>query len=418
MGDMEYHDSEKAREVASRVEAFMDEVVIPREREALRTGDHISDDVLTDLWEQAKERDLFAPQVPEEFGGQGLDFSDMLPSFEQVGRSLIGAEAIRANAPQEGNMHTLEMVGTEEQKERWLRPLVSGEMQSAFSMTEPMQGAGSDPKMLRTTAYKDGDEWVINGHKWWSSDGYDADFLLVMARTDMDAHPYEGTSIILVPTDTDGVELVRNVDHLGSHLLENPGGHAEVKYRDVRVPVENTVGPENGGFRVAQMRLGGGRLTHCMRFSGMAQRSLEIAKAYVSERAGFGSDLSEKQALRQRIAEAETRLHMARTGVRHAARELDESDARIEVAMSKVFTARVTNEIIDLAIQCCGGNGIAKDLPLAHFYEGVRAFRIFDGADEVHLRSIARDAFEDVDDAEVENVLRFDPELTPENVLE
>ncbi|PSP98709.1 acyl-CoA dehydrogenase [Halobacteriales archaeon QS_4_70_19] len=415
---MEYHDSEKAREVASRVEAFMDEVVIPREREALRTGDHISDDVLTDLWEQAKERDLFAPQVPEEFGGQGLDFSDMLPSFEQVGRSLIGAEAIRANAPQEGNMHTLEMVGTEEQKERWLRPLVSGEMQSAFSMTEPMQGAGSDPKMLRTTAYKDGDEWVINGHKWWSSDGYDADFLLVMARTDMDAHPYEGTSIILVPTDTDGVELVRNVDHLGSHLLENPGGHAEVKYRDVRVPVENTVGPENGGFRVAQMRLGGGRLTHCMRFSGMAQRSLEIAKAYVSERAGFGSDLSEKQALRQRIAEAETRLHMARTGVRHAARELDESDARIEVAMSKVFTARVTNEIIDLAIQCCGGNGIAKDLPLAHFYEGVRAFRIFDGADEVHLRSIARDAFEDVDDAEVENVLRFDPELTPENVLE
>jgi acyl-CoA dehydrogenase len=415
---MEYHDSEKAREVASRVEAFMDEVVIPREREALRTGDHISDDELTDLWKQAKERDLFAPQVPEEFGGQGLDFSDMLPSFEQVGRSLIGAEAIRANAPQEGNMHTLEMVGTEEQKERWLRPLVSGEMQSAFSMTEPMQGAGSDPKMLRTTAYKDGDEWVINGHKWWSSDGYDADFLLVMARTDMDAHPYEGTSIILVPTDTDGVELVRNVDHLGSHLLENPGGHAEVKYRDVRVPVENTVGPENGGFRVAQMRLGGGRLTHCMRFSGMAQRSLEIAKAYVSERAGFGSDLSEKQALRQRIAEAETRLHMARTGVRHAARELDESDARIEVAMSKVFTARVTNEIIDLAIQCCGGNGIAKDLPLAHFYEGVRAFRIFDGADEVHLRSIARDAFEDVDDAEVENVLRFDPELTPENVLE
>jgi acyl-CoA dehydrogenase len=415
---MEYHDSEKAREVASRVEAFMDEVVIPREREALRTGDHISDDELTDLWKQAKERDLFAPQVPEEFGGQGLDFSDMLPSFEQVGRSLIGAEAIRANAPQEGNMHTLDMVGTEEQKERWLRPLVSGEMQSAFSMTEPMQGAGSDPKMLRTTAYKDGDEWVINGHKWWSSDGYDADFLLVMARTDMDAHPYEGTSIILVPTDTDGVELVRNVDHLGSHLLENPGGHAEVKYRDVRVPVENTVGPENGGFRVAQMRLGGGRLTHCMRFSGMAQRSLEIAKAYVSERAGFGSDLSEKQALRQRIAEAETRLHMARTGVRHAARELDESDARIEVAMSKVFTARVTNEIIDLAIQCCGGNGIAKDLPLAHFYEGVRAFRIFDGADEVHLRSIARDAFEDVDDAEVENVLRFDPELTPENVLE
>ena len=416
---MEYHDSEKAEEVAARVEAFMDEVVIPREREALRTGEKITQSELHDLWDQARERDLFAPQVPVEYGGQGLDFSDMLPAFEQAGRSLLGAKAIRANAPQEGNMHTLEMVGTEEQKEEYLRPLVSGDLQSAFSMTEPMQGAGSDPKMLQTTAYQDGDEWVINGHKWWSSDGYNADFLLVMARTDMDAHPYEGSSIILVPTDTDGVDIVRNAGHIGGHgLFEEPGGHAEVKYRDVRVPVENTVGEPGQGFQIAQMRLGGGRLTHCMRFSGMAERSLEIAKAYISEREAFGSDLSKKQALRQRIAEAETRLHMARTGSRHAARELDRSDARIEVAMAKVFTARVTNEIIDLAVQACGGNGIAKDLPLAHFYERVRAFRIFDGADEVHLRSIAREAFDEVDEAEVQDVLRFDPELTPENVLE
>jgi acyl-CoA dehydrogenase len=415
---MEYHDSEKAKEVAARVEAFMDEVVIPREREALRTGEPVTNEELEDFWEMAKERDLFAPQVPEEYGGQGLDFRDMLPSFEQVGRSLLGAHAIRANAPQEGNMHTLEMVGTEQQKEEWLRPLVQGEISSGFSMTEPMDGGGSDPKMLKTTARKDGDEWVINGHKWWTSDGLDADFLLVMARTDMDAHPYEGTSIILVPTDAPGVEIVRNVPHLGGHgITEREGGHAEVKYRNVRVPVENTVGEEGGGFRVAQMRLGGGRLTHCMRYSGMAERALDVAKAYISEREGFGSDLSEKQSLRHRIAEAETKLHMARTGVRHAARELDRSDARIEVAMSKVFSARVTNEIMDLALQCCGANGIGKDLPIAHFYEHVRAFRIVDGADEVHLRSIARDAFEDVDPDEVETALRFDEELKPENVL-
>ena len=408
---MEYHDSEKAKEVASRVEAFMDEVVIPREREALRTGEPVTEDELEEFWEMAKTRDLFAPQVPEEYGGQGLDFSDMLPSFEQVGRSLLGALSIRANAPQEGNMHTLEMVGTEEQKEEWLRPLVQGEISSGFSMTEPMGGGGSDPKMLQTTAVKDGDEWVINGHKWWTSDGLDADFLLVMARTDMDAHPYEGTSIILVPTDTPGVEIVRNVPHLGGHgITERTGGHAEIKYKNVRVPVENTVGEEGEGFRVAQMRLGGGRLTHCMRYSGMAERSLDIAKAYLEEREAFGSDLSEKQSLRHRIAEAETKLHMARTGVRHAARELDQSDARIEVAMSKVYTARVTNEIIDLALQVCGGNGIGKDLPIAHFYEHVRAFRIVDGADEVHLRSIARDAFEDVDPAEVDTALRFDEE--------
>ncbi|MDZ7745999.1 MAG: acyl-CoA dehydrogenase family protein [Halobacteriales archaeon] len=409
---MEYHDSTKAKEVAGRVEDFMEEVVLPREREALRTGEIISEDELHETWELAKERDLFAPQVSEEYGGQGLEFSDMLPSFEQVGRSLWGALAIRANAPQEGNMHTLEMAGTEAQKEEYLRPLVQGELQSAFSMTEPTRGGGSDPKMLRTTAIKDGDEYVINGHKWWSSDGYNADFLLVMARTDLDAHPYEGTSIILVPTDTDGVDIVRNIPHLGGHgIVDVSLGHAEIKFDNVRVPEENILGEVNEGFRLAQLRLGGGRLTHCMRYSGMAERALEISKAYLQKREAFDEPLAEKQALRHRIATAETELHGARTMVRHAARELDESDARIEVAMSKMFTANVTNEVMDLAVQCLGGNGIGKDLPVAHFYEAVRAFRIVDGADEVHRRSIARHAFEDVDDSDMENVLEFDPDL-------
>ena len=405
---MEYHDSETAREVASRVEAFMDEEVLPREREALRTGDRISFDELETFWEMAKERDLFAPQMPEEYGGQGLDFRDMLPSFEQVGRGLFGALAIRANAPDEGNMHTLELGASEAIKEEYLRPLVQGEMWSAFSMTEPMGGGGSDPKMLQTTAEKDGDEWVIDGHKWWSSQAKIADFLLVMARTDPDAHPYQGTSIILVPTDTDGVEIVRNYPVLGGHgIMETEFGHAEVVYDDVRVPVEHTIGEEGGGFRLAQLRLGGGRLTHCMRYSGMAERSLDIAKAYMAEREAFGSPLLDKQALRHRIADAETKLHVARTACRHAARELDRSDARIEVAMAKTYTANVTGEIIDLAVQCCGGNGIAKDLPLAHFYEQVRPFRIFDGADEVHRRTIARHAFEDLSPEEVQHVLRY-----------
>jgi acyl-CoA dehydrogenase len=332
----------------------------------------------------------------------------MLPSFEQVGRSLFGALSIRANAPDEGNMHTLEIGASERIKDEYLRPLIQGEMWSAFSMTEPMNGGGADPKMLRTTAEKDGDEWVINGHKWWTSQAKIADFLLVMARTDPDAHSYEGASIILVPMDTDGVEIVRNYDHLGGHgIMEMEFGHAEVAYDDVRVPVENTIGEENGGFRLAQLRLGGGRLTHCMRYSGMAERALTIAKTYMSEREGFGSPIADKQALRHRIADAETNLHAARTMSRHAARELDRGDARIEVAMAKTFTANVTNDIMDLTVQCCGGNGIAKDLPLAHFYEEVRAFRIFDGPDEVHRRSIAREAFEDTAPEELENVLRF-----------
>ena len=409
---MDYHDSEKAVEVASRVEAFMEEEVLPREREALRTRELISEEEIHEFWEMAKERDLFAPQVPEEYGGQGLNFRDMLPSFEQVGRSLFGALAIRANAPQEGNMHTLEMAGTERQKEEYLRPLVQGEIQTGFSMTEPRDGAGSDPKMMKTTARKEDDEWVINGHKWWTSDGYAADLLLVMARTDLDAHPYSGTSIFLVPTDADGVEIVRNIPHLGGHgIVDIERGHAEIKFDGVRVPEDALLGELNGGFRLAQLRLGGGRLTHCMRYSGMAERALEISKAYLQNRHGFDESLSEKQALRHRIADAETELHAARTMVRHAARELDESDARIEVAMAKMYTANVTNEIMDLAVQCLGGSGISKDLPVAYFYESVRPFRIVDGADEVHRRTIARDAFEDVYDADMENAVSFDSDL-------
>jgi acyl-CoA dehydrogenase len=409
---MDYHDSEKAVEVATRVERFMEEEVLPREREALRTQELIPEAEIHEFWEMAKERDLFAPQVPEEYGGQGLNFQDMLPSFEQVGRSLFGALSIRANAPQEGNMHTLEIAGTEQQKEEYLRPLVEGEIQTGFSMTEPMDGGGSDPKMLKTTARKEGDEWVINGHKWWTSDGYDADLLLVMARTDLDAHPYAGTSIFLVPTDADGVEIVRNIPHLGGHgIVDIERGHAEIKYDGVRVPEEALLGELNEGFRLAQLRLGGGRLTHCMRYSGMAERALEISKAYLQDRHGFGESLSEKQELRHRIADAETELHAARTMVRHAARELDESDARIEVAMAKMYTANVTNEIMDLAVQCLGGSGISKDLPVAYFYESVRPFRIVDGADEVHRRTIARDAFEDVYDADMENVPTFDSDL-------
>lgn len=406
---MEYHDSETARDTADRVQSFMEEVVLPREREALTTGETITTEEMEGFWEQAKERDLFAPQMPAEYGGQGLDFQEMLPSFEQVGRSLIGARSIRANAPDEGNMHTLEMAGTQRQKEEWLRPLVQGEISSGFSMTEPMQGGGSDPKMLKTTARKDGDEWVLNGHKWWTTGGMNADILLVMARTDPEAHPYEGTSIILVPADAEGVNVIRNVPHLGGHsITERSTGHAEIKYEDVRVPVENTVGQAGQGFQIAQMRLGGGRLTHCMRYSGMAERALDIAKAYLTEREAFGSQLADKQALRHRIGDAETRLHAARTMVRHAARELDHSEARIEVAMAKLFTANVTNDVIDLAVQCCGAAGIGKDLPLAHFYEHVRAFRIVDGADEVHRRSIARNAFEDVPAAEVDAIPQFD----------
>ncbi|MFC4438812.1 MULTISPECIES: acyl-CoA dehydrogenase family protein [Natrialbaceae] len=402
---MEYHDSDRARELAADVREFVDDEVIPVEREWLGNGP-VPDDVVEELREKARDRDLYAPQIDEEYGGLGLEFRDVLPAFEEAGRSLLGQLAIRVDAPDEGNMHTLEMAGTEAQKEEWLRPLVDAEIHSGFSMTEPMQGGGSDPKMIQTTAEKDGDEWVIDGHKWWTTQGSEADVLLVMARTDQAAHPYEGCSIFLVPTDTDGVEYERDIPHVGGEFTGS--SHAEIIYDEVRVPEENLLGGLNDGFSIAQKRLGPARLTHCMRYSGMAQRSLEVAKAYMSEREGFGSKLADKQSLRYDIADAETRLHAARTMVRHAAREISEGrEARIPVSMAKVFTANVVQDTVDLSIQCCGGNGIGKDLPLADFYENVRAFRIVDGADEVHKRVIARDAFEDIDESELDPVTRF-----------
>jgi len=403
--DFSYDDPEDARRLADRVRDFVDEVVLPEER-GLSGGGSVPRTLIQDLRQEAKNRGLYAPQMPEEYGGLGLSFREVLPSFEEAGRSLLAPSALRVDAPDEGNMHTLEMVGSEEQKERWLRPLVQGEITSAFSMTEPQPGGGSDPKMIKTTAEREGDEWVINGHKWWTTQGSESDVLIVMARTDPDSHPYEGCSMILVPTDTPGVTLKRDIPHMGG---ETGVGHAEILYEDVRVPAENLLGEENAGFAIAQMRLGPARLTHCMRFSGMAERAVEVAKAYMQEREAFGTRLSDKQALRFELAESVTRLHAARTMVRHAARQITRGDqARTEVAMCKVFTANVVQDIIDTALQVCGGNGIGKDLPLATFYEGVRSFRIVDGADEVHKRSIARELFRDVHPEELDPLSRFE----------
>ncbi|SDQ47495.1 acyl-CoA dehydrogenase family protein [Natronobacterium texcoconense] len=409
---MQYADSDRAREVADRAQALMEEVVLPRERERAG-GVPISSGTVAELREAAREYDVYAPQIPEEYGGMGLGFRDSLPVFEEAGRSILGPVAMRVDAPDEGNMHLLEMAGDDLQKETYLEPLVAGEIKSGFSMTEPMQGAGSDPKMIQTTAEKDGDEWVINGHKWWTTQGLDADVLIVLARTDEDAHPYQGCSLFLVPADADGVEVVRDVPHMGgsSHGIS----HAEILYDNVRVPEEHLLGELNQGFSHAQARLGPARLTHCMRYSGMAKRSLEIAKAYTSERQGFDSSLSEKQSLRHRIADAETRLHVARTAIRDAAdRIVAGNEARVPVSMCKVFTANATQDAIDLAVQCCGANGIGKDLPLSDFYEAVRQFRIVDGADEVHRRVIARAAFEDVSEEELEPLTRFGEPSRPD----
>jgi acyl-CoA dehydrogenase len=402
---MEYNDSEAGRELGERARKFVDEIVLPVEREHTGEG-AVSDGVIEELREEARERDVYCPQIDEEHGGLGYDFRDVLPLFEQAGRSLLAERAMRVAAPDEGNMHTIELVGTEAQKEEWLEPLVAGEINSAFSMTEPAPGAGSDPKMMQTKAEKDGDEWVINGHKWWTTQGSESDVLIVMARTDMDAHPYNGTSLFLVPTDADGVDIVRDIPHIGPSIVHS--SHAEIKYNDVRIPEENLLGTENEGFTHAQQRLGPARLTHCMRYSGMAQRALDVAKAYLSEREAFGGSLADKQGPRFDITDEEIRLHAAGTMVRDAAEKIARGEeARHEVSASKVFTANVAQDAIDTALQLCGGSGMSKDLPIADFYASVRSFRIVDGADEVHKRTLAREFFSDVDPEEVSEVPTF-----------
>jgi len=390
---VDYPESDRASELAAKTRELMEDVILPFERD-LEPGEAISDEGLATLRDAARDYGVYCPQMPDKYGGMGESFRDSLAVFEEAGRSLLGPPALRVDAPDEGNMHTIELAGTEAQKERWLPPLIEGTARSAFSMTEPAPGGGSDPKMIKTTAEKDGDEWVIDGHKWWTSNGYEADVFLVMARTDQDVHPYEGCSIFLVPAEADGLELVRDVPAMESSMLDL--SHAEVRYDCVRVPEENLLGAENEGFQIAQRRLGPARLTHCMRFCGMADRALAIARAYMQHRDAFGSSLADKQTLRHKIAEQEIALHMTRSATRDSARRISNGrEARIPVAMCKVQAARMVQEAVDLAIQCCGGAGMSRDLPLVDFYEGLRFFRIGDGADEVHLRSIAREAFSD-----------------------
>ena len=401
-----YDDPEAGLELARRTREFVEEVVLPVERD-LPGGTAVSEGTVSRLRSEAREYGVYAPQMPEAYGGGGYSFREALPAFEQAGRSLLGPVATRVDAPDEGNMHLLELVGDDLQREHYLEPLVAGEKRSGFSMTEPAPGAGSDPKMIETHARREGDEWVIDGHKWWTTQGIEADFLVVLARTDPDAHPYEGSSLFLVPKEAPGVNVVRNIPHTGGGPRDV--SHAEIKYDGVRVPEEHLLGEEGEGFTHVQQRLGPARLTHCMRYSGMARRALDIAKAYLDDREGFGEPLSAKQGPRFEIAEAATRLHAARTMVRNAANRIAAGEqARVEVSMAKVFAANVAQDAIDTALQFTGGNGIARDLPIADFYESVRQFRIVDGADEVHKHVVARDEFEDVDPDEIGPMTRFD----------
>ena len=372
-------------ELRARYRAFMEEHVYPNER-PLATDDA---ELIRSLQAKAKEAGLWAPHVPPEAGGTGRGFLAYAHLNEEIGRSTYAQLVFGCQAPDAGNAEILHLFGTPEQKERWLFPLVAGEIRSFFSMTEP-EVPGSDPTTLRTRAVRDGDEWVIDGHKWFSSGADGAALGIVMAVTDPEASPHARASQILVPADTPGVEVVRPVPVMG-HTGSGWSTHCEVWYRGARVPVENTLGEPGEGFRIAQKRLGPGRIHHVMRWLGQMQRAFELLCSYSLEREAFGSRLADKQTVQNWIADSAAGIYASRLMTLDAARKIDEGDeARVEVSLIKFYAARVLHDVIDRAVQVHGARGLTDETPLAAMLAMARGARIYDGPDEVHRMVVAR----------------------------
>jgi acyl-CoA dehydrogenase len=346
------------------------------------------------LQEEVKRRGLWAAHLTPELGGQGYGQVKLALMHEILGASPLAPVAFGNNAPDSGNSEILALAGTEAQKEEWLGPLLAGELRSAFSMTEP-ETPGSDPTMLRASAVEDGDEWVINGHKWFSSNASVADFLVVMAVTDPDAARHDRASMFIVPADTPGVRVLRDVPNLEhpSPVFGRLGNHSEVLYEDVRIPRENLLGERGAGFRIAQLRLGPGRIHHCMRWLGISRRAFDMLCERAVSRTAHGSALSEKQTVQNWIADSVAQMHAAKLMTMQAAWRIDNegsSAARREIALIKFYGAQVMHNVVDRAIQVNGALGFSSDLPLEEMYRFARGARIYDGPDEVHRRTVAR----------------------------
>jgi len=374
-------------ELRARYRAFLDEHVVPAEP-AFAKEDGDADRLLSSLRARAREEGLWAPHLPPEAGGTGRGFLAYAYLNEEIGRSVWAQYVFGCQAPDAGNGEILHLFGTEEQKRRWLGPLVAGEVRSFFSMTEP-EVPGSDPTTLRTRAGRDGDEWVIDGHKWFSSGAEGAAFAILMAVTDPDAEPHRRATQIIVPAESAGIQITP-VPIFG-HRGHGWSTHCEVTYTGVRVPLENTLGEPGDGFRIAQKRLGPGRIHHVMRWLGQMQRAFELLCTRAIEREAFGSRLADKQTIQNWIADSAADIHACRLMTLDAAHKIDAGDeARVEISIIKFVAARVLNEVIDRALQVHGGLGLTDRTPLAAMYAMARGARIYDGPDEVHRMVVSR----------------------------
>ena len=352
------------------------------------------DRIYAPLQARVKERGLWAAHLDPSLGGQGFGQVKLGLMHEVLGSSPFAPNAFGCQAPDSGNSEILALAGTEEQKERYLHPLLAGDLKSAFSMTEP-DTAGSDPTLLRTRAVKDGDGWVLSGHKWFSSNASIADFLIVMAVTDPGARSHQRASMFLVPVDTPGVRILRDVA-----TMEHPeeaygklGGHAEILYEDVRLPGHALLGGKGEGFLIAQARLGPGRIHHCMRWLGVSARAFDMLCERAQSRYAHGSLLAEKQTVQNWIADSAAQMHAARLMTLHAAWVMDTQGAaaaRQEISLIKFFGAGVMHDVIDRALQAHGSLGYSTDMPLEAMYRYARGARFYDGPDEVHRQSVAR----------------------------
>jgi acyl-CoA dehydrogenase len=374
-------------ELQDRVRTFIEAEVFPLE--ARMTDEGIPADLLDEARRKAREAEVFLPHLPKEWGGLGLSLLGLCPVFEEAGRSLIGPLVLNCSAPDEGNMHLLLRCGTEEQKARYLRPLAEGKTRSAFAMTEPAPGAGSDPAMMQTRARRGGGGFVLDGHKWFASGAHGAAFTIVATVTDAAAPPKDAMTLFIVERDTPGFRVVREIPVMGS---SGPGGHCEIRLESCRVGESQVLGGVGAGFALMQARLGPARLTHCMRWLGAAARSLAIAARRARDRNAFSQPLAEHEAVQWMLADSAIEIHAARLMVLHAAWAIEAGDeARLETSMCKVFVAEAIGRVIDRAVQVCGCLGYSADLPLERFYRDARAFRIYDGPSEVHRRVVARE---------------------------
>ena len=396
---MEFAFSEKTSDLQRQVREFMQAEVFPAEptyrAQVLASGrPHHHPPVMEELKAKARTAGLWNLFLPDPEWGAGLTNLEYAPLAELMGQSVIGPEVFNCNAPDTGNMEVLAQYGTREQQEQWLVPLLAGEIRSCFSMTEP-DVASSDARNIQSSIRRDGDEYVINGRKWWTS-GAARDRCKVsifMGKTDPDAPPYQQQSMILVPLDAPGVETVRTLSVFG---YDEGEGHAEMTFTDVRVPASNLLQSEGDGFRIAQGRLGPGRIHHCMRLIGMAERAVDLMARRAMAREAFGKPLARQGVIQTWIAESRCEIEQARLLVLKAAWMMDtvgNKAAKSEIAMIKVVAPRMAQKVIDRAIQVFGGAGVSQDTPLAHFYAHARTLRLADGPDEVHLMSVARQEF-------------------------